>query len=228
MALSSFLNQPGRGCVGLTLVEILVVVGIVVMLAGLLLPTIGWARTKAKQTACSSNLAQLGAATLIYAELEGGRLPASQNWRTTRPERSSAWFNQLPRLMSERKINRPGTIFQCPSFSGAPPGLIRNEVPKSYKMNEDLDRVRGPGRSYRHKAFFLNHISDADQVPLFFDGIASGGKGQWGYGGVDEIDDSRHLGWIGVLMADGRLVRTLPTSEVRNGSTISWLSADWE
>lgn len=228
MALSSFLNQPGRGCVGLTLVEILVVVGIVVMLAGLLLPTIGWARTKAKQTACSSNLAQLGAATLIYAELEGGRLPASQNWRTTRPERSSAWFNQLPRLMSERKINRPGTIFQCPSFSGAPPGLIRNEVPKSYKMNEGLDRVRGPGRSYRHKAFFLNHISDADQVPLFFDGIASGGKGQWGYGGVDEIDDSRHLGWIGVLMADGRLVRTLPTSEVRNGSTISWLSADWE
>lgn len=228
MALSSSCNRVRRGRAGVTLLEILIVVAIVVLLAGLLVPTIGWARTKAKQTACSSNLAQLGAATLIYAELEGGRLPASQNWRTTKPARSSAWFNQLPRLMSERKINRPGTIFQCPSFSGAPPGLISNEVPKSYKMNKDLDRVRGPGRSYRHKAFFLNHISDADQVPLFFDGIASGGKGQWGYGGIKEIDDSRHVGWIGMVMANGRLVQTLPTSEVRSGSTIRWISADWE
>lgn len=228
MALSCSSNRVRRGRAGLTLIEILIVVAIIVLLAGLLVPAIGWVRTKAMQTACSSNLAQLGAATLIYAEIEGGRLPASQNWRATKPERSSAWFNQLPRLMSERKINRPGTIFQCPSFSGAPPGLISNEVPKSYKMNEDLDRVRGPGRSYRHKAFFLNRISDADQVPLFFDGIASGGKGQWGYGGVDEVDDSRHHGWIGMVMADGRLVQTLPTSEVRRGSTIRWISADWK
>ncbi len=220
---------PSRKRAGLTLLEVLVAVGIVALLAGLLVPTIGWMRTKANQTACSSNLAQLGGAILIYAEHEGGRLPASQNWKATKPERSSAWFTQLPRLMHERKINRPGTIFQCPSFTGAPPGLIRNEVPKSYKMNEELDRVRGPGRSSRHKPFFINHLSDAQQVVLFFDGLTTGGKGQWGYGGVSEVDDSRHLSWIGVLMADGRVVRTLPTPEVRAGSaTVRWISADWK
>lgn len=232
MAVSPFRNRHGRsapGRAGLTLFEILVTVGIVALLAGLLLPTIGWMRTRAKQTACASNLAQLGAATLIYAEHEGGRLPASQNWKATKPERSSSWFNQLPRLMNERKINRPGTIFQCPSFSGAPPGLIRNEVAKSYKMNEDLDRVRGPGRSYRHRPFFINRISDADRVVLFFDGLTTGGKGQWGYGGVTEVDDARHIGWITVLMTDGRLVKTVPTSEIRDGPpAVRWVSADWE
>jgi type II secretory pathway pseudopilin PulG len=229
MAVSSPGDRLARRRAGVTLIEVLIVVGIMVLLVALLLPTIGWLRAKAKQGACSGNLAQLAAATLIYAELEGGRLPASQNWRATRPERSSAWFNQLPRLMNERRINRPGTIFHCPSFTGAAPGLIRNEVPKSYKMNEDLDRVRGPGRSFRHKPFFINQVSDGDRVVLFFDGITTGGKGQWGYGGVAELDDSRHPGWIGAAMADGRVVRTVPTSEARGGSaTVRWTSADWE
>lgn len=223
MAVSSV---PPRA--GLTLIEILIVVGIIALLAGLIIPTIGWMRTKARQTSCTTNLAQLGAATLIYAELEGGRLPASQNWKATRPERSSAWFNQLPRLMSERKISRPGSIFQCPSFDGAAPGLIRNEVPKSYKMNEDLDRVK-QGRTWRHRPFFINRLSDGNQVVLFFDGITSGGKGQWGYGGPDEVDDSRHLGWVGVLMSDGRVTSAVPTTEARDGApSIRWISRDWE
>ena len=228
MAVSCSCGRVRVGRWGVTLIEILIVVAIIVVLAGLLVPAISWARTTAKQTACSSNLAQLGAATLIYAELEGGRLPASQNWRATRPERSSAWFNQLPRLLSERKVNQPGTIFQCPSFSGAPPGLISHEVPKSYKMNLDLDRVRSAGRGYRHQPFFLNRISDGDRVVLFFDAIATGGKGQWGYGGRAEADDSRHVGWVSMLMADGRLVRAVPTPEVGNGPTVRWLSSDWE
>jgi type II secretory pathway pseudopilin PulG len=213
---------------GLTLIEILIVVGIIVLLAGLLLPAIGWVRAKARQTSCTANLAQLGAATLIYAELEGGRLPASQHWRESRPERSSAWFVQLPRLVSERKVSRPGTIFQCPAFDGAVPGLIRNEVPKSYKMNEDLDRVKQRG-TWRHRAFFPGRLSDGNQVVLFFDGITTGGKGQWGYGGPDEVSDARHGGWVGMLMSDGRAARSVPTPEARAGSaTLRWLSADWQ
>lgn len=221
-------ESSDRSRAGLTLIEILIVVGIIVVLAGLLLPTLGWLRTKSRQTACTSNLAQLGAATLVYAELEGGRLPASQNWRATRPERSSAWFNQLPRLLSERKISRPGSIFQCPAFDGAAPGLIRNEVPKSYKMNEELDRVK-QGRVTRHRPFFINRLSDADQVVLYFDGVTTGGKGQWGYGGPSEVEDARHPGWVGVLMSDGRAQRAVPTAEARDGSTgLRWISRDWQ
>ncbi len=214
---------------GLTLIEVMIVIGILVVLAGLILPAVGWMRTRAYQTSCSSNLAQLGAAVRIYAELEGGRAPASQNWGAIRPERSSAWFTQLPRLLNERKVSRPGSIFQCPSFSGAPPGQIRNEVPKSYKMNIELDRVRNGARGYRHRAFFLDRISDGASVALFIDGITSGGKGQWGYGGVKELDDSRHVGWVSILFCDGRTVRTPVIDEARTGTpALRWLSADWE
>ncbi len=207
----------------------MIVLGIIVLLAGLILPMISWVRARAYQTSCSSNLAQLGAAVRIYAELEGGRAPASQNWGATKPERSSAWFNQLPRLLNERKVKRPGTIFQCPSFSGATPGLLPNEVPKSYKMNVELDRVRNGARGYRHRAFFFDRISDGASVPLFADGITTGGKGQWGYGGPKEVDDSRHLGWVSVLFSDGHTVRTPATAEAQSSSaTVRWVSVDWK
>jgi prepilin-type N-terminal cleavage/methylation domain-containing protein/prepilin-type processing-associated H-X9-DG protein len=218
-----------RGRSGFTLIELMIVVGIIAVLAGLLLPTVGWARTRAQQAACTSNLAQLGAATLIYATLEGGRLPASQNWGTSKPERSSAWFVQLPKLMSEKRINRPGTIFQCPAFSGAPPGLIRNEVAKSYKMNIELDRWRANGRgAYRHRPFYLNRISDAQQVVLFVDGITSGGAGQWGYAGPKQVDDVRHAGWAAILFADGHATGVHDVRTVRAGSDeVRWTSNDW-
>ena len=224
-----FYAAPNRRQAGFTLIELMVVVSIIALLAGLLVPTISWVRTRAQQTACQNRLSQLGAAVRIYAELEGGRAPASKNWGDDRPEHSSAWFNRLPRLVSERKVTQPGTMFQCPAFNGVAPGLISNEVPKSYKMNKELDQVRASTRGYRHQPFFMNRISDGASVILFVDGITSGGKGQWGYAGAKEVDDSRHRGWVSVLFADGHAVRTLATAETQAGSkTIRWLSVDWQ
>ena len=229
VSLHFFSTVPASRRTGFTMIELMIVVSIIALLAGLLLPTISWARTRAQQTACQSRLSQLGAAVRIYAELEGGRAPASQNWGATKPERSSAWFNQLPRLVSERKVTQSGTMFQCPAFNGAVPGLISNEVPKSYKMNIDIDRVRSSNRSYRHKPFFLDRISDGASVVLFVDGITVGGKGQWGYASAKDVDDTRHRGWVSVLFADGHTVRTPATTETQSGlKTVRWLSADWE
>ncbi len=228
MAASSLPRAPG-GRTGVTLIELLIVVGIIAVLAGLLLPIISWTRAQAQRAACTSNLAQLGAATLVYATSEGGRLPASQNWGATKPERSSAWFVQLPKLMAEKRITRPGTIFQCPAFSGAQPGLIRNEVAKSYKMNIELDRWRSTTRSaYRHRPFYLDRVSDAQQLILYVDGVTTGGSGQWGYAGPKQVDEARHLGWAAVLFADGHTARAHAVSDVRAGNDqIHWTSSDW-
>ena len=222
-------RRIGQRRTGFTLIELMVVVSIIALLAGLLVPTISWVRTRAQQTACQNRLSQIGAAVRIYAELEGGRAPASKNWDEDRPEYSSAWFNRLPRLISERKVTQPGTIFQCPAFNGVGPGQIRSEVAKSYKMNQELDQVRvSPGKP-RHKPFFMDRISDGASVILFFDGITSGIRGQWGNAGAKDVDDSRHRGWVSVLFADGHTVRTPATAETQAGSkTIRWLSADWK
>jgi len=52
---------------GFTLVELLVVVAVIAILAAILFPTFARAREKARQCSCSSNMAQIGKAFLMYA-----------------------------------------------------------------------------------------------------------------------------------------------------------------
>ncbi|MBV9463230.1 MAG: DUF1559 domain-containing protein [Verrucomicrobiae bacterium] len=56
---------------GFTLVELLVVVGVVSVLAGMLLPTLKSARETAKSAQCMSNLRQLGIAMNLHGETYG-------------------------------------------------------------------------------------------------------------------------------------------------------------
>ncbi|MCX7967170.1 MAG: type II secretion system GspH family protein, partial [Armatimonadetes bacterium] len=62
---------------GFTLVELLVVIAIIAALAGLMLPVFVQSREKARQTACLSNLQQMAAATLQYAQDWDDTLPMS-------------------------------------------------------------------------------------------------------------------------------------------------------
>ena len=58
-----------------TLVEILVVVGIIALLIGLLLPAVGMARKASNATGSQANLKQWGAATINYTSTHKERLP---------------------------------------------------------------------------------------------------------------------------------------------------------
>jgi prepilin-type N-terminal cleavage/methylation domain-containing protein len=58
-----------------TLVELLVVIGIVAVLLALLLPALAAARRQSKSTACASNLRQICTALNAYAASNDGRLP---------------------------------------------------------------------------------------------------------------------------------------------------------
>lgn len=59
---------------GFTLIELLTVIGIIAVLAAILFPVFGRARSKARQTRCLSNMQQIGQAIELYVQDNAGRL----------------------------------------------------------------------------------------------------------------------------------------------------------
>lgn len=82
-----------------TLIELLVVIAIIAVLAGLLIPVLGQAKAKAKNTACISNLKQWGTALVLFVDENDGKLPkdGSSSGRSTK----DAWYVDLPRVMKQ-------------------------------------------------------------------------------------------------------------------------------
>ena len=82
---------------GFTLVELLVVIGIITVLVGLLLPVFTIARERANRTVCAANLRQIALGLTMSASDNKDRLPneyddedwvaATRDWTKT-----SCWF----------------------------------------------------------------------------------------------------------------------------------------
>ena len=96
-----------------TLVELLVVVGIIAVMVGILMPALSRARESARQVQCLSNLKQLSNATVAYVNENRGYYPGRAG------QGADSWFNGDPKryygwIAWRRRID-PVTGMQYPS-----------------------------------------------------------------------------------------------------------------
>ncbi|HEX8913415.1 MAG TPA: prepilin-type N-terminal cleavage/methylation domain-containing protein, partial [Humisphaera sp.] len=115
---------------GFTLVEVIIVIGIIAVLIAILLPTLSTVRELAKTTACLSNLRQIGTAAVNYAQQNDGYLVHGYaSTQTTANGAPADAENYATTLVNARLIETPkppsmgsGTtdqqsVFRCPSGS---------------------------------------------------------------------------------------------------------------
>lgn len=128
-----------------TLVELMVVIGIIALLAALLFPVFARSREQGRKSQCVSNLRQLGSAFTLYAQDHDERLPRQA---VVPPEGTNytCWDVQLQPYLKERavvgcpndtlslRLDIPGLgkkLLRSYGMTGNTSGIALSEVPVS-------------------------------------------------------------------------------------------------
>jgi prepilin-type N-terminal cleavage/methylation domain-containing protein len=186
-----------------TLIELLVVLAILAILSAVLLPALASAKGSAKQSACLTNLRQIGMATLLYTDANDGVFPHNLGPRHVPGTFSDTLARDDPSDRSNRFDGHPVATAVAP-FAGS------REIWFS-PLQERSVPENGPSTNYQANAFvFVNSIPSADRPhagPVTESDIASPprtalwqnhfmqGRGSF-RGGLNRVAADGHAKWM--------------------------------
>ena len=167
--------NPRRNCSGFTLVELLVVIGIIAVLIGILLPTLSRVRQQAQLTKCSALVREIAAASIMYANDNKGYLPPLRQYRgdpnvpggfgpfanagvlqdQTWPDNRGEVGSNIGRLVAMKYLGKIG-IPRNWGTSGAAPPAPYYECPNA---------IPDPSDNNRFKYFYNFHMRAANATP---------------------------------------------------------------
>ena len=193
--------------VAFTLVELLVVIGIIALLIAILMPALGRAREQAQRAACQSNMRQLVTAWITYAGDNKGRLvPSATNasgWVNSGNTQAAVESGLLYKYLNTSKA------YRCPSDSTL-------ERVCTYAMNDYLS----PPGDYREEKKWMvlkiNQVMRSAEVSVFFEENDPRGYNQGGFyqdypvtlnaGEWVDFPATWHRNGTNIAFADGHVV----------------------
>ena len=155
---------------GFTLIDLLVVIAIIAILAGLLLPALNKAKAATKKAVCINNLGQWGKALHLFASENDDYMPPEGTGTTLNP--NTGWYVVLPRMLQPNKnyFEQPwrtnsrapvdGWIWICPSN----PRRSNGNNLFHYCLNQHLDETGDDDRPVR-----LGTVPSPSQSVWLFD-----------------------------------------------------------
>ena len=150
------LASPRRPRAGFTLVELLVVIGIIALLVGILLPSLAKAKRSAITVKCLANMKSLGQACMVYANDNKGAILPTYVWGGGGGGYGDPWAFLLvqghylpdPRITSNGSIGAGSgnSVLMCPAVRDVP--ATDNTANPVYATSSSVGVTDGYYRTY--------------------------------------------------------------------------------
>jgi len=215
----TWIDRAPRHRDGFSLIELLVVISIIAVLAGMLLPAVGVVRAVAKRSVCANAMRQMGMAFEVYAQDNDGQVP---NTTVTAPVSTTGTYHwndfiasYVDALKKDVTPDRAASQLRLANsvLSGCPEYKATSDWDLGIAMNTNLDRTLNQAYAQRgcndtraisdtnygvYKAFNWNSLTHRGTRALLGDSTSHTMQTALAY----VVQASRHQNKANVLFVD--------------------------